>query len=195
MAKPQISIIVAVSKNRAIGKANRLLFDLPDDLKRFKKITKNHTVVMGQKTFESIGRPLPDRTNIVITDNMNYRAPGAIMVHSIEEAIKKASSLSPLLSKEGSGEVEKSSTAPQPPPWKGGEEKNEIFIIGGGQIYRQFLPLADKLYLTIVDSEADGDTFFPDWRRDFTKEVFREERKDPKTGLRYAWIDLERKKR
>lgn len=162
---PKISIIVAVSRNRAIGMKNRLLFDLPDDLKRFKRITRSHTIVMGQRTFESIGRPLPERTNVVITDNTNYQAPGATVVHSIDEAVTKAH------------ETEKS---------------GEVFIIGGGMIYKQFLSRADKLYLTLVDSDAEGDTFFPDWRQDFTKETFREEHTDEKTGLKYAWINLER---
>lgn len=164
MSKPKISIIVAVSKNRAIGKANRLLFDIPDDLKRFKRITKGHAIIMGQRTFESIGKPLPERANIIITDDMNYKAQGATVTHSIDEAVAEA----------------------------GARENSEVFICGGGMIYRQFMPLADKLYLTLVDSEADGDTFFPDWSKDFTKEVSREEHTDEKTGIKYSWITLER---
>lgn len=164
MSKPKISIIVAVSKNRAIGKANRLLFDIPDDLKRFKRITRGHAIIMGQRTFESIGKPLPERANIIITDNMNYKASGVIITHSIDEAVAEA----------------------------GVRENSEVFICGGGMIYRQFLPIADKLYLTIVDSEAEGDTFFPDWSNDFTKEVSREEHTDEKTGVKYSWITFER---
>lgn len=164
MAKPKISIVVAVSKNRAIGKANRLLFDIPDDLKRFRQITRGHAIIMGQRTFESIGKPLPDRANIIITDDMNYKAPGAIVTHSIDEAMVEA----------------------------GVRENSEVFICGGGMIYRQFMPLADKLYLTLVESDADGDTYFPDWSMDFTKEVFREEHTDEKTGIKYSWITFER---
>lgn len=166
MQKPKISIIVAVSRNLAIGKANRLLFNLPDDLKRFKRITRGHAVVMGQKTFESIGKPLPERANIIVTDMPDYKAAGTIVTHSIEEALKTARE----------------------------KEKEEVFICGGGMIYRQFFPLASRLYVTVVEIEADGDTFFPDWSKDFTREISREEHIDEKTGLKYSWIDLERKK-
>ena len=173
-AKQKISIVVAVAKGaNAIGNGGKLLFRISDDLKRFKKLTKGHPVIMGRKTFESIGRPLPERTNIVITRNPDYRAANIITVHSLEEAIQKA-----------------------------GELDSEVFVIGGGDIFKQALPLVDKLYLTIVESDAQGDVFFPngasptgtspDWRKDFTKETFREERFDEKTGLKYTWIDLER---
>ncbi len=161
---PKISIVVAVtSKDAAIGNGGKLLFHISDDLKRFKALTKGHPVIMGRKTFESIGRPLPDRTNFVITRNPDFKADGVIIAHSLEDAIKKAAELD-----------------------------SEVFIIGGGEIYAQALPFADKLYLTIVDSDAQGDVFFPDWRKNFTKETRREERFDEKTGLKYAWVDLER---
>lgn len=157
----RISIIAAVGKNLAIGKDGKLLWRISDDLKRFKQLTAGHAIIMGRKTFESIGRALPNRTNIVITRNPDFKADGVLIAGSLEEAIQKA----------GDG---------------------EIFIIGGGEIYSQALPIADKLYLTLVESGVDGDTFFPDWRDNFTKEVFREERVDAKTGLRYALIDLKR---
>ncbi len=164
MTKAKISIVVAVtSKNAAIGNGGKLLVHISDDLKRFKAITKGHPIIMGRKTFESIGRPLPERTNIIITRNPNFKAEGCIVVSSLEEAIKKA-----------------------------GELDSEIFIGGGGEIYKEALPFVDKLYLTIVESDAKGDVFFPDWRKDFTKETFREERTDEKTGLHYVWVDLER---
>lgn len=164
MDKPRISIVVAVtSKNAAIGNGGKLLHHISDDLKRFKAITKGHPVIMGRKTFESIGRPLPERTNIVITRNPSFKAEGVMVVSSLAEAIQK-----------------------------GGALDSEIFLIGGGDIYAQGLPYTDKLYLTIVRSDAQGDVFFPDWRTDFTKETFREDRIDEKTGLQYTWIDVER---
>ena len=212
MQKPQISIVVAVTKkNAAIGNGGKLLFHISDDLKRFKTLTKGHPIIMGRKTFESIGKPLPERTNIVITRNPDYKADGIIVASSLEEAIEKALAFPPLLSKEGLGGGGKNSprladstpplargttTTPPSAPLlrKGWEAEKEIFIIGGGEIYKQALPLADKLYLTIVESGAKGDVFFPNWRKDFTKETFREERFDEKTGLKYTWVDLERRK-
>ena len=208
MQKPKISIIVAITrKDAAIGNGGKLLFHISDDLKQFKALTSDHPVIMGRKTFESIGRPLPERTNIVITRNTEFRAEGVLLASSLEDAIQKASSLnSPLIkgvpSRRGGGcnipPAEDGSA-----PFSKGDSTNEIFIIGGGEIYRQALPYTDKLYLTIVESDAKGDVFFPtragpsgrsyDWREDFTKEVFREERFDDKTGLKYTWVDLERK--
>lgn len=176
--KPKISIVVAVSKNGAIGKGNDLLFKIKDDLKRFKALTKGHPIIMGRKTFESIGRPLPERTNFVITHNPNFKSEGVIVVHSIEEAINQAT----LFDGHHPADILQD----------GAHQAGEIFIIGGGEIYKQGLPYTDKLYLTIVDSDAKGDVFFPDWRKEFTKETFREERFDEKTGLHYTWIDLER---
>ncbi len=163
MQRSKISIVVAVGRDRAIGKDNALLFRIGDDLRRFKTLTKGHSVIMGRKTFDSIGRLLPERTNIVITRNPDLKADGVIVAHSLEEAIKKAAELD-----------------------------SEIFVIGGGEIYKQALPLCEKLLLTIVESDAVGDVFFPDWRKNFTKETRREERFDEKTGLKYAWVDLER---
>ncbi len=162
--KPKVSIVVAVTnKDAAIGNGSELLHRIPDDLKRFKSLTSGHPIIMGRKTFESIGKPLPNRINIVITRNKDFVAEGCIVASSLEEAVKKAS-----------------------------EIDNEVFVIGGGEIYKQALPLADKLYLTIVESDKEGDIFFPDWRQDFTRETFHEERVDEKTGLKYTWVDLER---
>jgi len=163
--KPKISIVVGITrKNASIGNGGDLLFHISDDLKRFKNITKNHPIIMGRKTFESIGRPLPDRTNIVVTRNRDFKAEDVVVVNSLEEAIEKASEY----------------------------DGNEIFVIGGGEIYKQALPLTDKLYLTIFESDSEGDVFFPDWKPYLKKETFREERFDEKTGLKYTWIDLER---
>ena len=230
--KPRISIVVAVTrKNAAIGNGGKLLVRISDDLKRFKVLTLGHPVIMGRKTFESIGKPLPERTNVVITRNPDFRAEGVFVVNSLEEALQKASALesqspfakgaalggcsekgvpesaragvvTPLLPKTAVLPLLGEITLPQSefavydysstPFAKGDFPNPEIFIIGGGEIYAQALPFADKLYLTIVDSDAEGDVFFPDWRKDFTKETFRDERFDEKTGLRYTWIDLER---
>lgn len=130
----KISIICAVAKDRAIGRNNRLLWNIPEDLKRFKKLTLGHPVIMGQKTFDSIGKPLPGRTNIVLNRD-DKKIPGAIIAHSIEEAIDIAR----------------------------GKDKKEIFIIGGGSVYAQTIDQADKLYLTLVKGDYDADTYFPDY--------------------------------
>ncbi len=143
---PKISIIAAVATNRAIGKDNKLLWHLPEDLQRFKNLTKGHAIVMGNKTFESLGRPLPNRTNIVIAKDLDYSAPGGLVVHSIPEAIAEAKKV----------------------------EQNEIFIIGGGSIYAQTLDLADKLYITLVEKDFDADTFFPPYDQ-FKKLTFEQE--------------------
>ena len=162
-----ISIIAAIGRNRTLGKNNELLWRIPDDLKRFKELTLGHPVIMGRKTFESIlaslGKPLPGRTNIVVTRDASWRKEGVITASSIEDAIEKAKS------------------AP------GGEE---IFIGGGGQIYAEALPSAQKLYLTVIEDEKNGDTFFPPYESAFTKMVFEEARESD--GLRYRWVDLER---
>ncbi len=174
MTKAKISIVVAVTRqNHAIGNGGKLLVHISDDLKRFKAITKGHPIIMGRKTFESIGRPLPERTNIVVTRNPKFTAEGVVVASSLEEAIEK-------------GTVAALRQA------QGDDKHMEVFVIGGGEIYKQALPYTDKLYLTIVESDAEGDVFFPDWRKDFTKETFREERTDEKTGLHYVWVDLER---
>lgn len=131
-----LSIISAIGKNNEIGKANTLLWNLPADMKHFKETTSGHPVIMGQKTFESIGRTLPNRRNIVLTKDENFRKDGIEIVYSIDELID-------LLSKTT-------------------EKDDECFIIGGGQIYKLFIDKADKLYITHVNVEfPDADTFFP----------------------------------
>lgn len=127
-----ISIIVAVAANGVIGSGNRMPWHIPEDLKRFKAITTGHPVVMGRKTFESLGRPLPNRTNVVITRNRDYRAEGATVVGSLYEALALFG------------------------------QDEEIFIIGGGEIYKQAMEIAEKLYITRIRHEFDGDTYFPD---------------------------------
>lgn len=127
-----ISIIVAIAENNAIGKDNQLLWHISNDLKRFKRITKGHGVIMGKKTYESLPKvPLPNRTNIVISDHPSDHFEGCITVFSIEEAMEKC------------------------------KDDDEAFVIGGGSIYKQLLPFAEKLYITKVHKEFDADTFFP----------------------------------
>lgn len=129
-----IKIIVAMSKNRVIGDSNTLIWHLPEDLKRFRQLTTGNTIVMGRKTYESIGKPLPNRRSIIITRDSDYSAEGCEVVNSLEEAL--------LLS------------------------NSDCFIIGGGEIYRQAIDIADRIYLTLINKEFEGDTSFPelkDW--------------------------------
>ncbi len=159
----KINIISALSSyNNAIGNNGKLLWRIPDDLKRFKRLTMGHAIIMGRKTFESIGKPLPGRMNIVVTRNENYSADGCMVAHSLDDALLSAKRT----------------------------ENEDVFIIGGGEIYKQAIPYVDKLYLTLVDDRKDADVFFPDYS-EFKKEVYREEREHE--GLKYTWIDLERK--
>jgi dihydrofolate reductase len=153
-----ISLVVAMSENRVIGIENRLPWNIPEDLKRFKKITSGHPIIMGRKTFESIGRPLPNRTNIVITRNKDYREEGIVACSSLEEAIE----------------------------WAGrAPGSDEICIIGGGEIFRQALPIADRIYLTVVQWPFEGDAHFPEFDESKFKETAREPIADkPPTVLR-----------
>lgn len=159
--KPTISIIAAIGSNGELGKNNKLLWHISEDLKRFKDLTSGHPIIMGRNTYQSIGKPLPKRTNIIITRDSNFQAGGCMVVHSLDEAIEKASEA----------------------------ERKEIFIIGGGQIYTQAIDIADKLYLTKVEGTFDADTFFPVYSR-FKKEVFREEKKDFKYHYTFLDLEL-----
>jgi len=146
MNDPKVSIIAAVAENLAIGKNNRLLWRIPEDLKRFRRLTTGHTVVMGRKTFESIGRALPERKNIVISRDPDFKPKNCLVASSFENALEKGREI----------------------------EKEEIFIIGGGQVYEQAIKQADKLYLTLVPGNYEADVFFPDYSV-FNKVVRREE--------------------
>lgn len=159
-----ISIIVAIAgEKRVIGTKGGMPWYIPEELKRFKTITTGHPIVMGRRTFESIGKALPNRTNIIITRDKNFQAEGVIVTHSLEEALRLA------VGKPGD---------------------SEVFVIGGGEIYKQALPAADKLYLTIIDKEIEGDTFFPDYT-EFKNKVWESE-EQVSDGFKYKFLELEK---
>ena len=146
-----ITLIAAAAENNALGKDNDLLWHLPEDFKRFKQITSGHYIIMGRKTFESFPKPLPNRTHIIITRQVDYLAEGCLVVHSLEEALAI------------------------------GPQNEEVFIIGGAQIYKQALPFADKIDLTRVHIELDADAFFPEfntseWNLVFSEKQFKDEK-------------------
>ncbi len=167
MPKSMISIIVATAENGVIGKDNQLLWKLSADLKRFRILTTGHSVIMGRKTFESIGRPLPNRTNIVISRQKDLTLPeGVLKVNSLETAIETAKN------------------------YAGNEE---IFIIGGGNVYEQALKITDKIYLTEVKASIEGDAFFPALNIDEWKEIVRTfYQKDEKNEYDFDFIELVR---
>ncbi len=129
--KPRLSMIVAMAKNRVIGANGKIPWHLPNELQLFKRVTMGHPIVMGRKTHESIGRLLPGRTTVIVTRQRDYAVPGAVVVHSLEEALARCVG------------------------------DPEIFVIGGGELYRAAMPLADRIYLTVVDAEPAGDTRMP----------------------------------
>lgn len=161
MNKPRMSMIVAVDETRAIGKDNRLLWHIPEDLKRFKELTTGHAVIMGENTYRSIGRPLPNRTNIVVTLDQHLTLPDCVVVHSLDEAVSVAAA----------------------------HETAEVFIMGGASIYRQFLPMVERLYLTLVEGNHEADTFFPDYS-DFSRVVKQESHDNGE--YRFTFLVLER---
>ncbi|HEX2792173.1 MAG TPA: dihydrofolate reductase [Candidatus Paceibacterota bacterium] len=163
---PRTSLIAVLSKQtRAIGKDGGLIWNLPGELARFKRITNGHPVIMGRKTWESIPakfRPLPGRTNIVVTRDESYEAPGAIVTYSFEDALVKARAV---------------------------PDNDEIFVIGGGQLYLESLPYADRLYLSLVDDPTEGDAYFPDYQ-EFSTSIEKESCEE--NGIRYELLTLER---
>lgn len=160
-----ISLIAAMANDYSIGIDNRIPWHLSEDLKHFKKVTLNKPVIMGRRTFESLGKALPQRTNIVVTTQEDYKAPDCIVVHSLNEAIKVAGNA------------------------------NEIMIIGGGQLYVEALTMADRMYLTLIDLDAKGDTFFPVWKKEEWQEISREShQKDAVNLFDYAFVVLEKLK-
>lgn len=162
---PKITLIVAKAENNVIGNDNQLIWHLPNDLKRFKALTTGHPILMGRKTYDSIGRPLPNRTNIVITRNSEWNQEGILTADSLEKAIEIAQ-----------------------------EIDSEIFIIGGGNIYEQALNFADVLEVTEVHQDFKGDTKFPEIDGNNWKETFREKHpKDEKHSIEYSFVRYERK--
>jgi dihydrofolate reductase len=134
-----VSIIAAMAENRVIGRGNEMPWEIPSELKRFKEITMGHPVIMGRKTFESIGNPLPGRKNVIISRQQDYSPEGCVVVPDLQAALAASAGA------------------------------NEVFICGGDTVYREAMPLADKIYLTIIDEEFDGDSFFPEIPEDFVE--------------------------
>jgi dihydrofolate reductase len=160
MEKPRISLVAAIGKNNVLGKDNKLIWHIPEDMNRFKTLTSGFPIIMGRKTFESIGRPLPNRTNIVISRDPKQIHPDAIMASSIVDAFEKALTL----------------------------HSKEIFVIGGSQIYHESMPYADRIYLTIINASPEGDTFFPDYSN-FKKVVEERKSKDANYSYTFYTLD------
>ncbi len=164
----KISMIAAVAKNRVIGKDNDLVWHLPDDMKFFKDTTKDHVVIMGRKNFESLPpkwKPLPNRTNLIISRNAKYDALGCKVFTSLEACLEYVKTLN----------------------------QDEIFIIGGGQIYKLGLELADRMYITEIDAEFDGDAFFPEWDKSLWNEVSRKHHaKDERHEFAFDFVTYDR---
>lgn len=162
-ASPRISIVVAYAANRVIGSGGKIPWRLPEDLKRFKALTLGHHIVMGRKTWESIGRLLPGRKHIIISRRPGYQVPGASVVDSIAATIAAAG------------------------------DDSDIFIIGGGEIYALVLPIADRILATEIDGKYEGDTYFPELAKGIWRETMRENREDAASGHRYCFVTLERR--
>ena len=158
-----ITIIAAIANNNALGLNNKLIWHLPEDLKRFKRVTTGHHVIMGRKTFESLGKPLPNRTTIIITRNKNYKANNCIIVNSLDEALENAK-----------------------------QDKNP-YILGGAEIYKLAMPIANKLDLTIVQHEFEADAFFPEIDTSIWKEKSRVNFKaDEMNKYDYSFVTYEK---
>ena len=159
-----ISLIVAMAKNRVIGANNRIPWHLPDELKMFKRLTMGHHVVMGRKTYESIGRLLPGRATIIVTRQRAYTVAGAQVVHSLQEAIRAAAG------------------------------DDEVFVIGGAELFREALPVANRIHLTIVDAEPEGDTWMPEFDLREWQEIANElHPPDQRHEYGYRYLLLQRK--
>lgn len=163
--KPELTIIVAAAENDAIGKENQLIWHLSDDLKRFKNLTNGHHIIMGRKTFESFPKPLPNRTHVVITRQNNYKAPsGVIIVNSLQDAIDAS------------------------------KNNSQPFVIGGGEIYKQAMDVADKIELTRVHHNFEADTYFPEIDTKVWKETANTfHKKDENHDYEFSFITYERK--
>lgn len=150
-----------MAENRVIGNKGDIPWHIPGEQKRVKDITTPHPLIMGRKTHESIGRVLPGRLNIIVTTDTNYKVEGGVVVHSLEDAIRVATKA----------------------------DSEEVFVFGGANLYQQALPRVDRLYLTVVHKDAEGDAVFPDYS-EFTHEIDREEKEFE--GLKYTYLTLER---
>ena len=159
-ASPRLVIIAAASRNGVIGQDNRMPWHLPADLLHFRALTEGHSVIMGRRTFESMGRPLPKRQNIVITRNPALTLPGCTMAGSLADALARC-------------------TLPEP-----------VFCIGGAEIYRLALPFADEIRLTEIDADVSGDTLLPAISPAAWREAQRDAAVDPKSGMRYSFVHL-----
>ncbi len=158
------SLVVAMARNRVIGRDNALPWRLPADLAHFKKVTMGHPIVMGRKTYESIGKALPGRLNIVVTHNRDYRAPGCTVVPSLDAA------------------------------WRAAEGAEEVCIIGGTSLFREALPIADVIHLTEVEADVEGDTYFPDFdRSEWTQTQIERQAVDERHAYPLRILRLERK--
>lgn len=162
MNRPRLSIIAAMAQNRVIGIDNTLPWRLPDDLKHFKALTIGHHILMGRKTFDSLGKPLPGRTSVVITRSRDLQLPGCIVANSIEDAIAAC------------------------------DRDNEIFIIGGAELYLQALDFADRIYLTEIKAEFEGDAWFPEIDLGLWLESERSPRESD-SGLKYDFVVYDKK--
>ncbi|MFA5620258.1 MAG: dihydrofolate reductase [Weeksellaceae bacterium] len=161
-----VTLVVAKNENNVIGDDNQLIWHLPNDLKHFKRITTGHPIIMGRLTFESLGRPLPNRTNIIVTRNSDWQVEGTLVFHSLEAAVKKAKELD-----------------------------DEIFIIGGGQIFEQAMEFADAIEMTEVYNHAEGEVLFPEIDAEIWEVVSMEaHQKDEKHPFDYTFIRLERRR-
>jgi len=161
----KISIIVALAQNRVIGKDNKMLWYLPTDFKLFRELTTNHHILMGRKTYESIGKPLPNRVNVIVTRDQKYDVEGCLVEHSLEEALALCKS----------------------------NNEIETFIIGGGEIYKQALDLTDRIYLTEVKATIEGDVFFPEIDHTKFKETSRASHEaDEKNEYAFDFVTLDR---
>ncbi len=159
-----INIVVAKASNNVIGAKNDLIWHLPNDLKHFKSLTSGHPIIMGRKTFESLGRPLPNRTNIVVTRDQNWNAEDIEITSSLVKAIETAKKID-----------------------------EDVYIIGGGNIYKQAMEFTDVLYITEVHHEFDGDTYFPEIDSEEWEEVEREDfKKDEKHPYAYSFVTYRR---
>ncbi len=160
-----ISIIVAIGNNRVIGIKNALPWNLPADMEHFRQLTTGKPLIMGQKTFESIGKALPGRINIILTLDNNFKASGCLIAHSIEEALQIAE-----------------------------EKGDEVMICGGVSVYKQFLPLANRMYLTLIDGNFNGDAYFPEFNwQDWNETERVDNNSDKDNPYSYSFVTLQKK--